>query len=91
MSYQVVVASSGGNDNAMAKSLIIALEGPTLTWYNRLPSLLIDLWATPQEKFLLNFQGYRPQTDALVELSLWRQLERESLLDYYNKFLSLKS
>jgi hypothetical protein len=31
MSYQVAVASSGGDDATMAKSLIIALEGPTLT------------------------------------------------------------
>jgi hypothetical protein len=31
MCYQVVVASSGGDDATMAKSFIIALEGPTLT------------------------------------------------------------
>jgi hypothetical protein len=31
MSYQVAVASSGGNDATMAKSFIIALEGPALT------------------------------------------------------------
>ena len=37
MSYQVTVASSGGDDATMAKSFIIALEGPALTWYTRLP------------------------------------------------------
>jgi hypothetical protein len=37
MSYQVAVASSGGDDATMAKSFIIALEGPALTWYTRLP------------------------------------------------------
>jgi hypothetical protein len=31
MSYQVAVASSGGDDATMAKSFIIALEGPGLT------------------------------------------------------------
>jgi hypothetical protein len=31
MSYQVAVASSGGDDAMMAKSFIIALEGPALT------------------------------------------------------------
>jgi hypothetical protein len=31
MSYQVAVASSGGDDATMAKSSIIALEGPALT------------------------------------------------------------
>jgi hypothetical protein len=39
MSYQVAVASSGGDDATMAKSFIIALKGPTLTWYTRLSPL----------------------------------------------------
>jgi hypothetical protein len=42
MSYQVAVASSGGDDATMAKSFIIALEGLALTWYTRLPPLSID-------------------------------------------------
>jgi hypothetical protein len=42
MSYQVAVASSGGDDATMAKSFIIALEGPALTRYTRLPPLSID-------------------------------------------------
>jgi hypothetical protein len=42
MSYQVAVASSKGDDATMAKSFIIALEGPALTWYTRLPPLSID-------------------------------------------------
>jgi hypothetical protein len=50
MSYQLVVASSEGENATMAKSFIITLEG----------------------KFLLNFQGYRPDTDALAELSLYK-------------------
>jgi hypothetical protein len=91
MSYQVVVASSGGDDATMDKSFIIALEGPALTWYNRLPPLSIDSWRSLRDKFLLNFQGYRPDTDALAELSLCKQLERETLREYYRKFLTLKS
>jgi hypothetical protein len=42
MSYQVVVASSGDDDNAMVKSFIIALEGLALTWHTRLPPLTIN-------------------------------------------------
>jgi hypothetical protein len=42
MSYQVAVASSRGDDATMAKSFIIALKGPALTWYTRLPPLSID-------------------------------------------------
>jgi hypothetical protein len=91
MSYQVAVASSGGDDATMAKSFIIALEGPALTWYTRLPPLSIDSWRSLRDKFLLNFQGYRLDTDALAELSLCKQLERETLRKYYHKFLTLKS
>jgi hypothetical protein len=91
MSYQVVVASSGGDDATKAKSFIIALEGPALTWYTRLPPLSIDSWRSLRDKFLLNFQGYRLDTDALAELSLCKQLERETLREYYRKFLTLKS
>jgi hypothetical protein len=91
MSYQVAIASAGGDDATMAKSFIIALEGPALTWYTRLPPLSIDSWRSLRDKFLLNFQGYRPDTDALAELSLCKQLERETLQEYYRKFLTLKS
>jgi hypothetical protein len=80
MSYQVTAASSEGDESTMAKPFIIALEGPTLTWYSRLPSLSIDSWKTLRDKFLLNFQGYMPKIDALVELSLCRQLEISSQL-----------
>jgi hypothetical protein len=91
MSYQVAVASSGGDDATMAKSFIIALEGPALTWYTRLPPLSIDSWRSLRDKFSLNFQGYRPDTDALAELSLCKQMEKETLREYYRKFLTLKS
>jgi hypothetical protein len=91
MSYQVAVASSGGDDATMAKSFIIALEGPAVTWYTRLPPLSIDSWRSLRDKFLLNFQGYRPDTDALAELSLCKQIEKETLREYYHKFLTLKS
>jgi hypothetical protein len=91
MSYQVVVASSGGDDATMAMSFIIALEGPTLTWYTRLPLLSIESWKGLLDKFLLNFQGYQPDTNALAELSLFKQQEKETIHEYYRKFLTLKS
>jgi hypothetical protein len=90
MSYQVAVASSGGDDATMAKSFIIALEGAALTWYTRLPPLSINSWKGLRDKFLLNFQGYQPDTDALAKLSLCKQQEKETLREYYRKFLTLK-
>jgi hypothetical protein len=62
----------------MAKSFITALEGPALTWYTRPPPLSIDSWKALRDKFLVNFQGYRLDIDAVVELSLWRQQEKET-------------
>jgi DNA-binding transcriptional MerR regulator len=82
MSYQVTIASSRGDDATMAKSFIIALEGSALTWYTRLPPLSIDSWRSLRDKFLLNFQGYRPNTYALAELSLCKQLDKETLREY---------
>jgi hypothetical protein len=64
----------------MAKSFIIVLEGPALTWYTRLSPLSIESSKGLRGKSLLNFQGYRPDTDALAELSLCRQQEKETLL-----------
>jgi hypothetical protein len=83
MSHQVAVASFGGDDATMAKSFIIGLKGLVLTWYTRLPPLSIDSRKTLRDKFLLNFQGYRPDTDALAELSLYRHQEKETLREYY--------
>jgi hypothetical protein len=91
MSYQVAIASSVGDDATMAKPFIIALEGSALTWYTRLPPLSIDSWKGLHDKFLLNIQGYQPDIDALPELSLCKQKEKETLCEYYRKFLSLKS
>jgi hypothetical protein len=91
MSYQVVVASFRGDDATMYKSYIIALEGPDLTWYTRLQPLSIDSWKALRDKFSLNFQGYRADTDALAELSLYKQQEKDTLREYYKKFLMLKS
>jgi hypothetical protein len=53
--------------------------------------LSIDSWRSLRDEFLLNFQGYCPDTDALAELSLCKQLEKETLREYYRKFLTLKS
>jgi hypothetical protein len=91
MSYQVAVASSGGDDTTLAKSFIIALEGPGLTWYTRLPPLSIELCKGLHDKILFNFQGYQPDTDAPTELSLCKQQEKETLREYYRKFLMFKS
>jgi hypothetical protein len=37
MSYEVAIASSGGDDATLAKSFIISLENALANWYARLP------------------------------------------------------
>jgi hypothetical protein len=37
MRYKSAVNSAGGDDVALAKSFIIACEGPVLNWYSLLP------------------------------------------------------
>lgn len=90
MSYLVVVPLRGRqkrNDEVIHNRP----HRPTLTWYTRLPLLSIDSCVVFREKFLINFHGYMLQIDALIELPLCQQLAKESLQEYYNKFLSLKS
>jgi hypothetical protein len=36
MSYEATIASFGGDDITLAKSLIISFEGATTNWYARL-------------------------------------------------------
>jgi hypothetical protein len=57
MSYQVAVASSRGDDATMAKSFIIALKGPALTWYTRLPPLSIDSRKVSETSFCSTSKG----------------------------------
>jgi hypothetical protein len=37
MCYKVVIASAGGDEATLAKSLIISLEDAAANWYSRLP------------------------------------------------------
>jgi hypothetical protein len=38
MCYEAVIASAGGNEATLAKSLIISLEDAAVNWYSRLSS-----------------------------------------------------
>jgi hypothetical protein len=66
-------------------------RGSGLDLVHQVAPLSIDSWKGLRDKFQLNFQGYRPDTDALAELSLCKQQEKETLREYYRKFLTLKS
>jgi hypothetical protein len=44
MRYESAVNSAGGDDVALAKSFIIACEGPVLNWYSLLPPHSVYSW-----------------------------------------------
>jgi hypothetical protein len=44
MRYESAVNSAGGDDVALAKSFIIACEGPVLNWYSLLPPHSVCSW-----------------------------------------------
>jgi hypothetical protein len=55
MFYEDAIASVGGDEATLAKSLIISLEDVAANWYSRLPLGCIYSWPQLNEKFLLNF------------------------------------
>ena len=44
MAYEATIASAGGNDPIMAKSFIMACEGPLANWYSHQPAGSITSW-----------------------------------------------
>jgi hypothetical protein len=55
MSYEVVIASSRGDDTTLAQSFITSLENAAANWYARLPPRSIASWVWLKEKFMVNF------------------------------------
>jgi hypothetical protein len=55
MCYEATIASAGGDEATLTKSLIIFLEDAAANWYSKLPLGCIYSWQQLKEKFLLNF------------------------------------
>jgi hypothetical protein len=58
MRYESAMISAGGDDVAMAKSLIIACEGPVLNWYSLLQPHSVCSWVDLKTKFMQAFQMF---------------------------------
>jgi hypothetical protein len=91
MSYEVVIASSGGEDTTLTKSFIISLENVAVNWYARLPPRSIASWAQLKEKFLVNFHGLQEDLSTEEDFFSCQQYERETLPNFFRKFLHLKA
>ena len=57
MSYEVAVASAGGDDAVLAKSFVIVAEGDALAWYSMLKPSTVYSWENLRDKILANFKG----------------------------------
>jgi hypothetical protein len=58
MCYEAAIASAGGDESNLAKSLIISLEDAIANWYARLPPRCVYSYQQLKEKFLRNFQVF---------------------------------
>jgi hypothetical protein len=91
MSYEAAIASFGGDETTLAKSFIISLEDAASNWSARQPPRSITSWAQLKEKFLVNFHGFQADITTEEDVFSCQQYERETLLDFFRRFLQLKA
>jgi hypothetical protein len=80
-----------GDDTTLARLFIISLKNAAANWYARLQLKSITSLAQLKEMFLVNFQGFHADLSTKEEFLSCQQYERETLLDYFCRFLHLKA
>jgi hypothetical protein len=70
MSFDVAVASAGGNDTVLAKSFVIAAKGDALAWYSMLRPSSVYSWEDLCDKIIANFKGFT--TESLTSMDLFQ-------------------
>jgi hypothetical protein len=93
MRYESTVNSVGGDNVALAKTFIIACEGPVLNWYSLLPPHSVYIWIDLKKKFMQAFQMFYDTTAEASDLYNCKQEDREPLRNFVRRFMhqSLKS
>jgi hypothetical protein len=89
--YESDVNSAGGDDVALAKSFIIACEGPVLNWYSLLQPHLICSWVDLKTKFIQAFQIFHEATAQSSDLYNCKQKDREPLRSFVRRFMQQRS
>jgi hypothetical protein len=82
MSFEVAVASAGGNEIVLAKSFVIAAEGDALAWYMLKPSTVYS-WENLRDKILANFKGFTSESLTSTDLFQCKKNQGEALKDYF--------
>jgi hypothetical protein len=91
MCYETAIATTGGDEATLTKSLIASLVDAAANWYSKLPPGCLYSWQQLKEKFLLNFQGFQAELDTEEDFLSCAQREKETLPKFYRRFLQLKA
>jgi hypothetical protein len=91
MRYESAVNSVGGDDVALAKSFIIACEGPVLNWYSLLPPHSVCSWVDLKTKFMQAFQMFLDTIVESSDLDNCKQKDREPLRNFLRRFMHQRS
>jgi hypothetical protein len=87
MRYESAVNLAGGDDVALAKSFIIACEGPVLNWYSLLQPHPVSSWVDLKTKFMQAFQMFHDTTAKSSDLYNYKQKDREPLWNFVRRFI----
>jgi hypothetical protein len=78
MCYETAIATTGGDEATLTKSLIASLVDAVANWYSKLPPGCLYSWQQLKEKFLLNFQGFQAELDTEGDFLSCAQREKET-------------
>ena len=91
MAYEATIASAGGDGPIMAKSFIMACEGPLANWYSHQPAGSITSWPQLKAKLRQDFQGFGRLDSNTIENFQCLQGDKEPLYDYIRRFVQKKA
>jgi hypothetical protein len=91
MRYESTVNSAGGDDVALAKSFIIACEGPVLNWYSLLKPHSVCSWVDLKTKFMQAFKMFHDRTAESPDLYNYKHKDREPLRNFVRRFMQQRS
>ena len=91
MTYEATIASPGGDDPIMAKSFVMACEGPVANWYSYIQPLSIQSWVQLKEKLKQYFQVFKKLFINTLQQFSCIQIDREPLPEYLRRFVQKKA
>jgi len=91
MTYEATIASAGGDDPIMAKSFVMACEGPVANWYSYIQPLSIQSWVQLKEKLKQDFQVFKRLSINTLQQFSCIQMDREPLPEYLRRFVQKKA